>query len=516
MVAKTLETLPLEVASEIFAHCDGTCLSRLCATSKRLRDIIHVYLPHKYYGALCTEYLPFRRFDARYVPKDPKEWLAECTKLAECLNQLKKPVTFCFDEYVSIWRTSRLLVQSHEQLAETPDKYEVSATDVVPETPQEAEEQEEEEENTNLEEDTSSDDDDTTDNNTPQPEPRLLYSDPHKKLHFRHHDWLPPNSTPLNDSTPCRQKSWYTGGPPYTIGGRMEWMDSNGNTLKHYTLDLKTGEANIEKQWDFREFTELFVHPRDRPIMISPEGDIVAEVLYNGAYLVNFTQGWYYFFLEGVLHRVRGKVRQSSKAPVAADLIDTHGTNGLHVWPLSDRFLFIKLEGGSMWCVHLVDWETGRWHFLMESEDNRVVILYPSYSGVIYVHGRNDYVVALMPRFNDDCSAITWHEVSRNFGMQNTRSYYSLLFDFNYIPDTLTGRFAWGLDRIVDFESVTAEVAQGDSYAMIRNDDDGKIYCYVFLYHFTRSAMKFIREDLDKKDGPMTLDITRIFQDPAQ
>lgn len=114
-----------------------------------------------------------------------------------------------------------------------------------------------------------------------------------------------------------------------------------------------------------------------------------------------------------------------------------------------------------MWCVHLVDWETGLWHFMMESEDTRVVILYPSYSGIIYVHGRNDYVVGLMPKFSADYTNLTWYEVSRNYGMQNTQSYYSLLFDFNYVPDTLTGRFAWGLDRIVDFESVTAEVAQG-------------------------------------------------------
>ncbi|AOW02136.1 hypothetical protein B0I72DRAFT_139955 [Yarrowia lipolytica] len=509
MVEKTLENIPLEVVSEIFTQCDGTSLSRLCATSKRLRDIIHVYLPHKYYGALCTEHLPFRRFDARYVPKQPKEWVNECSKLFDCLNGLNKPIPFCFDEYVSIWTTSKLLIQSHEELAETPDKYEVSVADVVPETPQEVEDNESGQEDD--EGSMSSDDNDTT-----QPEPRRLYTDPHKRLHFVHHEWLPQNSTPLNDSVPCRQKSWYTGGPPYTIGGRMEWIDSDGDILKHYGLDLRTGEASIEKQWDFRKFTELFVHPRDRPIMISPEGDIVAEVLYNGAYLVNFTKGWYYYFLEGVLHRVRGHVRQSSRAPIAEGLIDTHGTNGLHVWPLSDRFLFIKLEGGSMWCVHLVDWETGLWHFMMESEDTRVVILYPSYSGIIYVHGRNDYVVGLMPKFSADYTNLTWYEVSRNYGMQNTQSYYSLLFDFNYVPDTLTGRFAWGLDRIVDFESVTAEVAQGDSYAMVLNNEDGKVYCYVFLYHFTRSAIKFIREDLAEADGSITLDINRIFHEPVQ
>lgn len=420
--------------------------------------------------------------------------MIECSKLTQYLNKLEAPIPFRFDEYVTVRRSSNLLVQSHEQLAST-QIYGTPAT-VIPETPQDWDEEE------YADRSGSESDSDSTsgEQTTLSTAPRQFYVDPHKNVKFVHQTWLPRNCTPLNDSYPCRQKSWYTGGPPYTIGGRMEWVDSHQHKLKHYVLDLQTGEARVEKQWDFREFTELFVHPQDRPLMISPEGDIVAEILYNDAYLVNFTKGWYYYFLDGHLHRVRGQERQSSKAPVEDGKIESHGTNGIHVWPMSDRFMLIKLEGGSMWCVHLVDWDTGRWHFMMESEDNRVAILYPSYSGIIYVHGRNDDLVGLMPRFNEDCSEITWYEISRSFGMQNTHSYYSLLFDFNYVPDTLLGRFAWGLDRIVDFDRVKADVAQGDSYAMLRNDDDGQVYCYVFLYHFTARAIKEVRDALMDKD----------------
>lgn len=313
-----------------------------------------------------------------------------------------------------------------------------------------------------------------------------------------HVDCLIPDSVrPLHDGEPYQQKSRTTG-ELVVRGDCIVWVDAHNGELISRSINLKTGKIAIRTRWKYSEFTTLLVHPGDRPLKVSPKGDIVAEELHDGSFLYNFTENWFYYYQDGELHRIRGKTHQSTIVPSGG--VRASGTNGLHVWPTNDRFVFVQLEIDLDHSLFLVDWEDKLWYFIHTTFDTYVMNIHPSSSGFVYFYSFQEDMVKLFPRFGKNCSRLTWFETER---IKCNPDKYASAWPYNYTPDTILHRYAWRPEQLLDLTTGSVTPMK-ELYVMSLQGDE--VRCYSYSEQFIWLLKQFAR--LHDRD----LDIGRFFK----